>query len=301
MGKIMNISYDHYKFFYYIAKCGSFTQAANLLMCNQPNLTRAIKALEASLGCTLFERSNKGVILTDEGEKLYENVSVAVEHIVAAEERILASKKIDGGFVSIGVTEIALRCFLLPVLDQYREKYKGVRIKIVNISTPQALVMLKSGLVDIAILTTPVESSDLISQKNIMEFNEVAVCGERYKHLCEKNSISLEELAENPIVSLNSRTSTYEFYMKFFSQNGVAFSVDTEAATADQLLPLIKHNLGVGFVPEMFLDEGDSDGIYRIPLAESMPMRSILLLKKRKHTLSLPARELERMIYNACE
>ena len=89
----------------------------------------------------LFERSNKGVILTDEGEKLYENVSVAVEHIVAAEERILASKKIDGGFVSIGVTEIALRCFLLPVLDQYREKYKGVRIKIVNISTPQALVM----------------------------------------------------------------------------------------------------------------------------------------------------------------
>lgn len=292
----MNISYDYYKFFYYIAKCGSFSQAANLLMCNQPNLTRAIKALEASLDCTLFIRSSKGVTLTDEGERLYENISIAIEHIIAGEERILASKKIDGGLVSIGVTEIALRCFLLPILNKYREKYKNVRIKIVNISTPQALVMLKSGLIDIAVLTTPVEASDTISKKDIMEFNEVAVCGERYKHLCRKESVTLSELARNPIVSLSSHTSTYEFYMSFFSQNGMVFSVDTEAATADQLLPLIKHNMGVGFVPEMFLCGTDSEGIYRIPLAEAMPSRCISLLKKRRHTLSLPARELERMI-----
>ena len=84
----MYISYDYYKIFYYVAKCGSFTRAADILLSNQPNLTRAIKNLEQELGCTLFERSNKGVKLTDAGEHLFLHVSAAVEHFQAAEAEI---------------------------------------------------------------------------------------------------------------------------------------------------------------------------------------------------------------------
>ena len=54
----MNISYDHYAVFYYVAKYGSFTKAANALLLNQPNLTRTVKSLEEKLGRPLFERSN---------------------------------------------------------------------------------------------------------------------------------------------------------------------------------------------------------------------------------------------------
>lgn len=294
----MYVSYDYYRIFYYVAKCGSFTQAANLLMSNQPNLTRAIKSLEASLGCTLLERSNKGVRLTDEGEKLYENISVAMEHIMAGEERITANKTLQKGFVSIGATEIALRCCLLPILNRYCSKYPGIRIKIVNISTPQALIMLKGGLIDIAVLTTPIEASAEVTERPIKDFCEVAVCGEAFRALSEGAPLSVAELCEHPIVSLGSKTSTYEYYQKYFAKNGEAFSVDIEAATADQLLPLIRHNLGIGFVPEEFLAErGEERGIYRIPLSAKMPKRSISLLKKKNHTLSLPARELERMIF----
>ncbi len=292
----MYVSYDHYRIFYYVAKCGSFTQAANVLMSNQPNLTRAIKSLEASLGCTLLERSNKGVRLTEEGEKLYEDISVAIEHIIAGEERITANKTLQKGFVSIGATEIALRCFLLPILNRYCSKYTGIRVKIVNISTPQALTMLKGGLIDIAVLTTPVEPSAEVTERIVKDFCEVAVCGESFSHLAKGKPLSVEELCTYPIVSLGSKTSTYEFYQKFFAKSGQALSVDIEAATADQLLPLIRHNLGVGFVPEEFLEEGEAHGIYRIPLAVSLPKRSISFLKKKDHTLSLPARELEKMI-----
>ena len=50
----MNISYDYYKAFYYVAKYGSVSQAAKLMLNNQPNLTRTIKNLEGQLGCPLF-------------------------------------------------------------------------------------------------------------------------------------------------------------------------------------------------------------------------------------------------------
>ena len=65
----MNVNYDYYRIFYYVAKCGNLSQAARELVNNQPNLTRSIKNLEAELGCTLFSRTNRGVKLTPEGER----------------------------------------------------------------------------------------------------------------------------------------------------------------------------------------------------------------------------------------
>ena len=67
----MYIDYDYYRIFYYVAKYRSFTRAANILVNSQPNITRAVRKLEEELGCSLFIRSNRGVRLTVEGEKLY--------------------------------------------------------------------------------------------------------------------------------------------------------------------------------------------------------------------------------------
>ena len=84
----MNINYDYYKSFYFVAKYGSFKAAANVLFGNQPNITRAIKKLENELGCTLFIRHRHGVTLTPEGEKLYARIATAVESIKLGEEEI---------------------------------------------------------------------------------------------------------------------------------------------------------------------------------------------------------------------
>ena len=89
----MFISYDYYRVFYYVAKCRNFTQAASLLMSNQPNVTRTIQNLESQLGCTLFVRSNRGVRLTPEGERLYSHIRIAVEQIHAGEEELSMEKK----------------------------------------------------------------------------------------------------------------------------------------------------------------------------------------------------------------
>ena len=55
----MYVSYDRYRIFYYVAKYGNISQAAKVLLNNQPNLTRTIKNLEGELGCTLFARTSR--------------------------------------------------------------------------------------------------------------------------------------------------------------------------------------------------------------------------------------------------
>lgn len=294
----MFISYDHYRIFYFVAKYGSFTKAAEILLSNQPNLTRTIRSLETSLGCTLFERSNKGVRLTPDGEKLYDHISIAFEHIEAGEQEISSKNSLKKGVLSIGASEIALRCFLLPILNEYRQKYPGIQIKISNVSTPSAVTMLKNALVDLAFVTSPIESDPELSRKNLRPLSEVAVCGEAFSNLVNpENPVSFRRIAKKPIVSLGPKTSTYEFYLKLFLEHGASFSSDIEAATADQILPLVRHNLGIGFVPVDFLEDITEDsGIYEIPLKEEIPKRYITLLKKKGRTLSPPAKELERII-----
>lgn len=289
----MNISYDHYRIFYNVAKYKSFSRAAEATLCNQPNLTRAVKTLERELGCTLFERTNKGVTLTDDGKDLYEHIKIAFEHIQAGEEAISAKHSMEHGTVSIGVTEIALRCYLLPLLSHYHELYPNIRIKLLNITTPQALKMVENSLVDIAIVTTPIEKDKKLHMLELSTLREVPICSKDFKI---KNEMSIKELSLYPIISLTSGTSTYDFYLEQFSKHGCNFNSDIEAATADQIVPLVKHGLGIGFVPEQFL-ESEND-IRAIKLKESIPTRSILLLRKRGHTLPLPARKLVELLNN---
>ena len=58
----------HLKYAVEVARCGSINKAAENLYMGQPNLSRAIKELENSLGITIFQRSSKGMVLTPEGE-----------------------------------------------------------------------------------------------------------------------------------------------------------------------------------------------------------------------------------------
>ena len=291
MERDMNISYDHYRIFYNVAKYKSFTRAAEVMYSNQPNLTRAIKTLERQLGCTLFERTNKGVRLTEDGRELYEHISVAFEHIQAGEEAVSAKRSMEHGVVSIGATEIALRCCLLPILRRYHQAYPGIRIKILNVSSPQALILTDSKLVDIAIVTTPAEISAKLTSVKLAILQEIPVCSKNFEI---KDGTSLAELIEYPIISLGTGTSTFDFYFEEFLKHGCEFSPDIEAATADQIIPLVKYGLGIGFVPEQFL-EGEED-VREIPLSEDLPARDIILVRKKGHSLSLPAKVLLEMI-----
>ncbi|MBQ7976076.1 MAG: LysR family transcriptional regulator [Clostridia bacterium] len=292
----MNISYDYYKIFYYVAKYGSFTLAANMLLNNQPNITRAIKNLEAELGCTLFIRTNKGVILTPEGETLYSHIALAFEHIQSGEAEISMNKSLQKGIVSIGATEIALRCFLLPVLSSFHKKYPQIRIKISNLSTPQALTSLRNGVIDFAIVTTPFDKYSELTQKTLKSFEEIAVCGnELHKEI--NTNVNISNLIKYPIISLEKKSSTYDFYSKLFIANGCEFSPEIEVATADQIIPLVQHNLGIGFVPKEFVSYKTENGIYTLDLDFKIPSRDICLVKKRQKFLSLPAKELEQMLY----
>lgn len=292
----MASSYDYYRIFYYVAKYKNVTQAATALFSSQPNVTRAIKNLESDLGCALFVRNNRGVTLTPEGEKLYVHVAAAFDHIEAAQRELAMDRGLQQGIITIGATEVALHCFLLPVLKRFRLLYPGVRLRLYNYSTPQATAALRDGIIDLAVVTTPVELQSNMQKIYLKDIKEVAVCGSSYAGLSNR-PLSLQELAGYPIIGLGQKTMTYKFYSQWFSENGLSFAPDIEAATANQILPMVKNDLGIGFVPEELLNEMNvGNTVHQLSLKTDIPTRSVCLLKRGDVRLSIAAKELERML-----
>lgn len=292
----MYINYEYYRVFYYAAKYQSFTRAARLLMNNQPNVTRIIKNLESELGCTLFSRSSRSVSLTPEGEKLYSHISIAVEHISAGEKELELRKKLQSGVISIGASEVALHIFLLPILKQFRQLHSDIHIQVANYSTPQAVNALENELVDLAVVTSPVALSKNTDLTALKSFQEIPVCGASFARHAPQIQ-TLKDLTEYPLISLGKQTGTYDFYSGWFQEQGLVFTPDIEAATADQILPMVQNDLGIGFIPEEFLPKHpQQQGIFRIHLQEKIPSRSVCMLKHKTRPLGIAALEMEKML-----
>ena len=262
-------------------------------MNNQPNLTRSIKNLESELGCPLFLRSHSGMKLTPEGERLYSHIRIAFEHIEAGEAELTESRNMQTGTVYVAASEVALHCLLLPVFKKYRMLYPGIHIKISNHSTPQAISALREGNADIAVVTTPTIRSASLSETTIKTVNEVAICSKMFSSLLGRK-VALSELLGYPLISLGTDTKSFEFYSKLFMDHSMPFKPDIEAFTADQILPMVEADLGIGFVPEEFLQENNN--VCVIDLKEKIPERNVVLIKRKDQSLSMASKELERMI-----
>ena len=250
---------DYYRIFYYVAKYKSFSKAARMLDNNQPNITRCMNILESELDCKLLNRSHKGITLTPEGNTLYSHVSIAMKQLEDAENAIIKSKSLSGGTICIGVSEIALRIFLLKKLEKFTELFPDVKIKLTNHSTNQAVNALKAGLVDFAVVTTPVNLTGDMKSESLCSFHDILIAGPKYSQ----------------------------------PDNNLHFNLDMEASTTDQVLAMVQANLGLGFYPEELASEYIMRGeIFPINLYESAPDRDIVLIRESRHTESIAAKKL---------
>lgn len=281
---------DYYRIFYYVAHYKSFTKAAAFLNNSQPNITRCMNILENELGCQLFIRSNRGVSLTPEGETLFHYVSVGYEQILAGEEKIKREKDMKEGGITIGTSEIALHLFLLEKLELFHEKYPHIHLHIMNTSAPQAIDALLHHLVDFSLVASPLNIRKPLTKTTLYSFQDILIGGPKYASLAEETH-HLSEVAHLLFISLGKDTSTRQLQHLFFLQHNLSFHAEMEAATTDQILLLIQHNLGVGFYPEKLTAPGIQDkSIVSIPLYESIPKRDICLLQNSSHSLSIAAR-----------
>ena len=139
----MDINYELYKVFYYVASTLSFSEASKQLFISQSAVSQSIKALEKKLDQTLFIRSTKKVRLTTEGEILLRHIEPAISLIKRGESQLL-DVGVRGGQLHIGASDTICRYFLVPYLERFHREFPGAHIKVTNATSIRCVELLET-------------------------------------------------------------------------------------------------------------------------------------------------------------
>lgn len=135
-----------------IHETGSLQDASAVLHLTQSALSRAIKELESELGITLLVRSNKGMTLTEYGQRMLGHARQALESVRRARQEIEDMKGQVVSEITVGVTPVtALLSPLKQVLLAFQQKHPHVTLRVLEMRPTQLLQHLRDGLLDFAL------------------------------------------------------------------------------------------------------------------------------------------------------
>ena len=146
------------QYFLTIAQEESFSKAAKILHVTQPTMSRQIAELEESLGVTLFQRTTRKVVLTDEGLLLRRRAEEILSLTEKTEQELMQRGEDLDGTISIGSGEFEAFSQLADCIKSFSEQHPKVRFNIFTGTADVVKDRLESGLVDIGVLLEPVDT-----------------------------------------------------------------------------------------------------------------------------------------------
>ena len=288
---------EDYKVFDHMARNGSLTAAADELAISQPAVSQSVKQLETALGAKLFVRAPRGVKLTKEGELLYNYVAKGYEQFMLGEKKLKQMLNLELGEIHIGASDMTLQFYLLPYLEQFHEKYPGIRVAVTNAPTPETLRNLQEGKIDFGVVSTPfVESADFDAEV-VREIEDIFVAGRKFIQYKNK-MLDLQELEKMPLIFLEGLTSTRRNMEAFLLENHVEIHPEFELATSEMIVQFALRNLGVGCVVRDFaLEYLETGQLFELRFNKIIPKRHFCVVTDRKNPISAATGDLLRLFY----
>jgi len=156
------MDWDKLRIFHAVADAGSLTHAGETLHLSQSAVSRQIRALEESLNVTLFHRHARGLILTEQGELLFDATTAMVKRLDATAARIRDSEDEVFGELRVTTTTGFGTLWLAPRLTKLFAKYPGLKI---DLMLEERVLDLPMREADVAIRMKEPSQADLIRRR----------------------------------------------------------------------------------------------------------------------------------------
>ena len=272
----MNIDYELYRVFYEVANSGNISHASQRLNISQPALSKSIKNLEEQLGGNLFVRTQKGVVLTEEGKSFYNHIKKAIDNINNAENEFTNLINLNTGSIRIGVSTTITEKYLLPYLKIFHKKYPNITIHMYTDISNELLDRLKNGLIDLAIVHVIDKDYGYdIDISRIKKIHSCFVVNEELKELAKKE-ISLKELVNYPMILQTEGSNSRDFIKKIEIDNNISFNNNIESSSYTLIAEFAKLGLGIGIGTKEYIeDDLKNHNLYEIKVKEKLPNRYI--------------------------
>lgn len=272
----MNQSLSSYRIFYTVANTGNISKAAKELYISQPAISKSIQKLEESVGCRLFSRSSRGVVLTDEGKLLYDHVRTAFETLTLGEEKLKRSIELGVGHLKIGVSSTLCKYLLLPYLKEFIRQNPHISISISCQSTNETLKLLEDNKIDIGLIGKPATLKN-IQFDFLEEIEDIFVATKDYIRNLQARGIAKDDvLANATLMLLDKNNMTRQYIDDYLQENQIQVRDSIDISNMDLLIDFARIGVGVACVIKNFVKEDLTNGtLVEIPLGIPIHKREV--------------------------
>ena len=291
----MNQNLSSYRIFDTVANTGNISKAAKELYISQPAISKSIQKLEESVGCKLFSRSSRGVVLTDEGKLLYEHVSEAFETLTMGEEKLKRSIELGVGHLKIGVSSTLCKYLLLPYLKEFIRQNPHISISITCQSTNDTLKLLEDNKNDIGLIGKP-ENLKNIHFDFLEEIEDIFVAAKDYLRNLKARGIQKDHILQSStLMLLDKNNMTRQYIDDYLQENQIIIKDSIDISDMDLLIDFARIGVGVACVIKNFVREDLENGtLMEIPLGFPIHKREVGFAYK---TTTKPSKSLAEFIH----
>ena len=291
------VNLELYRVFYTVAKCGSLTKAAEELYISQPAVSQEIKQLETQLGGQLFNRTRKGMELSETGGKqIFPLVEKALKLFDEVESKYSEIKDTATGVVRICASDTVSTHFLLPYIKAYHEKYPDVNLVLENCTSSETAELLKNKKGDVGFVNLPLDDSDINLSSVVMQLHDTFVASPKFCDLA-KETVDLRRLQDYPLLMLELSTATRQAIVSFAHSQGIHLHPEIELASLELMTEMAKSGLGIACIPREFVKhEIENGSLVEIKTNPTLPSRAIGLALPKGDSMTFAVKEFVKMV-----
>jgi DNA-binding transcriptional LysR family regulator len=235
------------KSFLEVARCQSFTKAAENLGYVQSSVTAQIQKLENEYGVVLFERYGRMMRLTSAGEQLHDTFVRILE--IFDDSKLQISRQAKGN-LEIGTIESLMAFFLPPVFHRFLQSFPETNLQVNELIEANILQSIRSGLLDVGITLDRTIVDDDIESIAIRKEPLVLVAKPGHS-LCSVDPISAADLDGQFLIVTKQGCPYRAAFEKLLSENGVTYHIHHEFGSLEAIKQCVSYGLGIALVPHI--------------------------------------------------
>ena len=254
------------EYFQMASRLKNITRAAQRLKVSQPNITVAIKKLEAELDVQLFDRSQKQLTLTPEGSVFLKRIELALRNIDEAVLEVNDYKQLQKGTIKIGIPPM-MGAYLFPkVFSVFRHLHPNLEVLLFEEGSLSIREKLESDELDFGIIIVPDSTPNLNVLR--MSRNQLMVCVSQRSPLARKNWITPKDIATSDLIMMKEGSYLRQVVQSKLSALKITPRTVLESGQIVTIKGLVAHQVGIAFLLD-FICENSHD-IKAIPFYEPL-------------------------------
>ena len=279
------MEFSQLEFFVTVVEEGSFSKAAERVYRTQPAVSIAIRRLEEEIGAPLFERSQKTPALTGVGELVYDYAKRILSLRDQTFDAVSELSSLKRGRVRIGANE-STSLYLLPHLSlDYRALHPNIMVEIFRHTSERLPREVLDRNVDFALLAFEPVDSDLESFPVLRD--ELVLIMHPEHHMAKLQSVTVEELGDEPFLAHNVKTGSRYKVTETFAQHHTPLNITLELATIETIKRFVQLKIGLAFVPRMCVaEELERGSLIGVPVEDLTYVRTLWVTHRRGMTFS---------------